>query len=48
MFVQSMLLIDDETVKLWDVRTGQLLATLHAPSPYAGMTITCVTRLIAA
>jgi WD40 repeat protein len=30
----------DETIKVWDVATGQCLRTLRAPRPYEGMDIT--------
>jgi WD40 repeat protein len=33
----------DETVKLWDVRTGECLKTLRADRPYEGMNITHLT-----
>ena len=35
----------DETIKLWDVRTGECLKTLRADRPYEGMNITGVTGL---
>ena len=36
---------NDETVKVWDVQTGQCRETLRAPRPYEGMNITGVTGL---
>jgi WD40 repeat protein len=38
---------DDETVKLWDVTTGDCLHTYKPLPPYAGMNITGVTGLTA-
>jgi WD40 repeat protein len=35
----------DETIKLWDVRTGECLKTLRADRPYEGTNITGVTGL---
>jgi WD40 repeat protein len=35
----------DETVKLWDVQTGECLKTMRSPRPYEGMNITGVTGL---
>ncbi len=35
----------DETIKLWDVDTGECLKTLRATRPYEGMNITGVTGL---
>jgi WD40 repeat protein len=35
----------DETIKLWDVKTGECLKTLRADRPYEGMNITDVTGL---
>jgi WD40 repeat protein len=35
----------DETVKLWDVKTGECLKTLLNERPYEGMNITGVTGL---
>jgi WD40 repeat protein len=35
----------DETIKLWDIKTGECLKTLKAPRPYEGMNITGVTGL---
>ncbi len=31
---------NDETIKFWDAKTGELLRTLRAPRPYEGMNIT--------
>jgi WD40 repeat protein len=36
---------EDETVKLWDTQTGELINTLHVPRPYEGMNITGATGL---
>lgn len=36
---------EDETIKLWDVLTGECLKTLRSPRPYEGMNITGVTGL---
>ena len=30
---------EDETIKLWDAKTGELFRTLRAPRPYEGMNI---------
>jgi hypothetical protein len=38
----------DETVKLWEVATGSLVATLRAPRPYEGMQIQGVTGITTA
>lgn len=38
----------DETIRLWDVRSGTCLQSLRAPGPYAGMNITGVTGISAA
>jgi WD40 repeat protein len=38
----------DETVKLWQVETGECLKTLRADRPYEGMNIKGVTGLTAA
>ncbi len=35
----------DETIKLWDIQTGECLKTLRSPRPYEGMKITGVTGL---
>jgi WD40 repeat protein len=35
----------DETVKIWNVKTGECLKTLVAARPYEGMNITGVTGL---
>jgi WD40 repeat protein len=35
----------DETIKLWDAKTGDCLKTLAVPKPYEGMNITGVTGL---
>ncbi|NJR51440.1 MAG: hypothetical protein HC780_19540, partial [Leptolyngbyaceae cyanobacterium CSU_1_3] len=35
----------DESLKLWDVTTGQCLQTLSADRPYEGMNITGVTGI---
>ncbi|NJM54884.1 MAG: hypothetical protein HC841_02200, partial [Verrucomicrobiae bacterium] len=35
----------DETVKLWDVRTGDCMATIRAQRPYEGTDITGATGL---
>jgi WD40 repeat protein len=35
----------DETVKVWDVRTGTCIRTCQSPAPYAGMNITGVNGL---
>jgi WD40 repeat protein len=35
----------DETIKVWDVRTGECLRTLRAEGPYAGMNIAGVTGI---
>jgi WD40 repeat protein len=35
----------DETVRLWEVSSGQCLHTLRAPGPYAGLNITGVMGL---
>jgi WD40 repeat protein len=35
----------DETIKLWDAKTGDCLKTLPVPKPYQGMNITGVTGL---
>ncbi len=35
----------DETIKLWDVQTGECLKTFRANRPYEGMNITEVTGL---
>jgi WD40 repeat protein len=35
----------DETIKLWDVRTGECLKNLRADRPYKGTNITDVTGL---
>lgn len=36
---------EDETIKFWDVKTGQCLKTLRNPRPYEKMDITGVTGL---
>lgn len=36
---------NDETIKLWNIHTGDLLQTLHVPRPYEGMNITSATGL---
>jgi WD40 repeat protein len=36
---------EDETIKLWDIKTGDCIRTLRAPRPYEGMKITGVTGL---
>lgn len=38
----------DETIKLWDVQTGECLKTLRSDHPYEGMKIAEVTGLNAA
>lgn len=38
----------DETIKLWEVETGQCVATLPLEQPYAGMKLTDATGLTAA
>jgi hypothetical protein len=38
----------DETIKLWDARTGLCLNTLSAEKPYAGMNIAGVMGITAA
>jgi WD40 repeat protein len=38
----------DETIRLWDVTTGNCLQTLRTPGPYAGMNITGITGISAA
>ena len=38
----------DETIKLWDVKTGECLKTLLAPRPYESMNIKGVEGLTAA
>jgi WD40 repeat protein len=38
----------DETIKLWDVKTGECLKTLRSDRLYEGMNITGVTGLTAA
>ncbi|MCE7981157.1 MAG: hypothetical protein DYG89_08200 [Caldilinea sp. CFX5] len=38
----------DNSIRLWDARSGVCLQTLHAPGPYAGMNITGVTGISAA
>jgi WD40 repeat protein len=38
----------DETIKLWDVSTGECLKTLRSNRPYEGMNITGVTGLTSA
>jgi WD40 repeat protein len=35
----------DETIKLWDVQTGECLKTLRSDRPYEGMNITGVTGI---
>jgi WD40 repeat protein len=35
----------DETIRLWDVATGECLSTLRADGPYAGMNISGVTGI---
>lgn len=35
----------DETVKLWDVKTGQCIRTYREPRPYEGLNITSATGL---
>ena len=35
----------DDTIKLWDVQTGECLKTLTSNRPYEGMNITGVTGL---
>jgi WD40 repeat protein len=35
----------DETVKIWNLKTGECLKTLVAGRPYEGMNITGVTSL---
>lgn len=35
----------DETIKLWDVSTGECLKTLLSERPYEGMNITGVTGI---
>ncbi|MEW5958460.1 MAG: hypothetical protein AB1801_12085 [Chloroflexota bacterium] len=35
----------DETIKLWDVRTGECLQTLRADGPYVRMNISGATGL---
>jgi WD40 repeat protein len=36
---------DDETIKLWDVRTGECLQTLRVDRPYEGINIARTTGL---
>nr|WP_256871899.1 hypothetical protein [Nostoc sp. TCL26-01] len=36
---------NDETIKLWDVQTGECLKTLRSDRPYEGMNITGVTGI---
>jgi WD40 repeat protein len=36
---------DDETIKLWDVNTGECFKTLRSSRPYEGMKITGVKGL---
>lgn len=36
---------DDETLKIWDIKTGKCLKTLRAPRPYEGMNITRITGI---
>ena len=36
---------EDETIRLWDVKTGQCLKTFHPDRPYERMNITAVTGL---
>ncbi|MEZ4734634.1 MAG: WD40 repeat domain-containing protein [Caldilineaceae bacterium] len=35
----------DNSIRLWDVRSGVCVQTLHTPGPYAGMNITGVTGI---
>jgi WD40 repeat protein len=35
----------DETLKIWDLKTGECLKTLRVERPYEGMNITGVTGL---
>jgi WD40 repeat protein len=35
----------DETIKFWDVKTGDCLKTLKAPRPYENMNISGITGL---
>jgi WD40 repeat protein len=39
---------EDETIKLWQVNTGECLKTFRAERPYEGMNITGTTGLTAA
>jgi WD40 repeat protein len=38
----------DNTIKFWDIDTGECLKTLRVPRPYEGMNIVGVTGLTAA
>ena len=36
---------EDETIKFWNIKTGECMNTLRNPRPYEGMNITGVTGL---